>query len=575
MTSVLSVEKRIAGVLTPLFALRSKNDLGCGDLGSLREFIAWAASMRLHCVQLLPVNETGADHSPYNAITSVALEPSTLDLSVVPDLQPGELAIFAEQHASRAFRNDCVQWAEVKALKHAALRRAFANFSERHWEANDARAAAFARFVERESGWLESYALFRVLVERRGSEQWDQWPEELRSYARAKAWLAEQRAGFRTEIEQDLRYYKYVQWIAFWQWAEVKQFADSKGVVLMGDIPFGVSYYSADVWAAPELFDHLWSGGAPPEPAFWGDEFVRRWGQNWGVPLYRWEEHRKSGFAWWRQRTRKVSEAFHLFRIDHVLGFYRIYGFPWRPQRNWEFASLSVDEAKAKTGGELPHYIPHSDDTPEHKAANRVQGEEFLRVLQEEVGPHALVGEDLGTVPDYVRPSLLSLGVPGFKVPQWETDPVVEPERRLISGDAYPRCSIATYATHDHDPLRVMWMRWMNVIEAALHDAERFGHERDAAWKDSRQLASWAGFEVPRILRFDEVHEPFMRGLFRSNSWLAVVMITDLLGTEQRFNVPGSVSDSNWSARLPEDWQTQFAPQLAMISRLLGETGRS
>jgi 4-alpha-glucanotransferase len=577
MTSVLSEDRRIAGVLTPLFALRSARDLGCGDLGSLREFIGWAAEAGFHCVQLLPVNETGADHSPYNAISSVALEPTTLDLTAVPDLASAELAAVAEQYGAESLRDGPVRWQEVKALKHVALRRAFTAFNEQPSGANDPRAREFARFIEAEASWLESYALFRVFVERQGSEQWDQWPQSLGSFESARAWLAAQPAAFRVEFEQDVLYYKYVQWLAFTQWREVKAFADQQGVVLMGDIPFGVSYYSADVWAAPELFDHQWSGGAPPEPAFWGDDFVRRWGQNWGVPLYRWAAHRAQGFAWWRQRARQVAEGFHLFRIDHVLGFYRIYGFPWRPQRNAEFIPLTDEEAMERTGGELPHYLEHADDSPEHKAANRAQGEELLRMLQEEVGPHALVGEDLGTVPDYVRPSLLSLGIPGFKVPQWETDPAREPERHLIAGRDYPRCSIATYATHDHDPLRMMWMRWMNAIEAALHDPHTHAlvDARDQAWRDARQLASWAGFEIPRILPFEDVHESFLRALFQSNSWLAVVMITDLLGTEQRFNVPGSVADSNWSARLPAGWMARYSPQITRAQELIRETARA
>jgi 4-alpha-glucanotransferase len=567
---MLAHEKRIAGVLTPLFALRSLEDLGCGDLASLREFILWAADHGLHCVQLLPVNETGADHSPYNAISSVAIEPTTLDLSSVPDLQPAELAAVAEQHSADSLREGSVRWTEVKALKHAALRRAFANFSAHHWEANDARARDFARFVEQEASWLESYALFRVLLQWQGSEQWDQWASDLRSLGQATTWLTGQRAGFRAELEQERRYYQYVQWLAFTQWREVRQFAEERGIVLMGDVPFGVSYYSADVWSSPELFDHQWSGGAPPEPAFSGDEFVQRWGQNWGVPLYRWEAHRATNFAWWRQRVRKIEEGFHLFRIDHVLGFYRIYGFPWRPQRNAEFTRLTPVEARERAGGELPHFIEHDDDTPEHKAANRTQGEVLLRVLQEEVGPYALVGEDLGTVPDYVRPSLLSLGIPGFKVPQWET----EPDLQLTPGDRFPRCSIATYATHDHDPLRMKWTQWMGTIEAALYDPNGLANQRDAAWREVRQLAAWAGFEVPRILPFEEVHEALLAALFRTNSWLAIVMITDLLGTDQRFNVPGSVADSNWSARLPKGWMNDFAPQIRRISTLLPLTGR-
>ena len=107
---------------------------------------------------------------------------------------------------------------------------------------------------------------------------------------------------------------------------------------LVGDIPFGVSRYSADVWAEHELFDLTWSGGAPPEPFFSGDEFLRKWGQNWGIPLYDWPTHRAQNYAWWRQRVAATGLIFHGFRIDHVLGFFRIYSFPWMPQQNNEYA---------------------------------------------------------------------------------------------------------------------------------------------------------------------------------------------------------------------------------------------
>ena len=130
------------------------------------------------------------------------------------------------------------------------------------------------------------------------------------------------------------RFYRYVQWIAHLQWTAIKSYADERGVGLMGDIPFGVSYYSADVYSRRDEFALDWSGGAPPEPYFKDDEFTQKWGQNWGIPLYRWDVMRTRELAWWRQRVRGVRKIFHVFRIDHVLGFYRIYAFPWRPERN-------------------------------------------------------------------------------------------------------------------------------------------------------------------------------------------------------------------------------------------------
>lgn len=571
MNDWLSHEKPIAGVLTPLFALHAAGDIGCGNVLALRQFIAWAAANGFRAVQLLPVNETGGDHSPYNAISSVAIEPTTIDMQSVPDLQPAEFAAIAEGHHVQELRSGPVRWAEVKALQRALLRRAFANFSERHWEANDDRARDFAGFVESEAGWLEGYALFRVLMDRRGSEHWERWPEEVRSLAAARQWLKERRGGARQEFAVELRFFQYIQWLAYTQWREVKQFASERGVALMGDVPFGVNYHSADVWAQPELFDLAWSGGAPPEPAFADDEFVVKWGQNWGVPLYHWPAHRATQFAWWRQRVREIQKCFHLFRIDHVLGFYRIYGFPWRPERNAEFAPLTPAQAGLRTGGALPHFHQQADDTAEHKASNRAQGEEFLRVLQSETGPAALVGEDLGTVPDYVRPSLLSLGIPGFKVPQWEE----ERDRQLTPGKDYTRCSVATYATHDHDPLKVMWEKWMAIIRAALVEPERLSAQRDHAWWEVRRIAAWAGFDVPRMLEFDEVHESLVAGLLRSNSWLAVLMITDVLGTAQRFNVPGTVDAGNWSARLPDDWERIHSERIERIAISIRASGRT
>ena len=569
-TTATGFETRIAGVLVPLFALRGKDDLGCGDTLALCEFIQWAADHGFRLVQLLPVNETGADNSPYNAISSVAIEPATIHIAALADLQPAEIEAVAEHHRQRELRDGPVKWRAVKALKRDLLRRAFANFRDGPWEANDSRARDFANFVKAESAWIESYALFRVLMEIHGTEQWDRWPDEVRTAARAREWLAAQREGKRTEIALEILFFQYAQWLAFRQWREVREFANARGVRLMGDVPFGVNFYSADVWAQPELFDLKWSGGAPPEPAFTDDAFIQKWGQNWGVPLYDWPRHRATGFAWWRQRVRKVGEAFHVFRIDHVLGFYRIYGFPWRPARNAEFLPLAHTEARQRTGGELPRFHERADDTPQNCAANRAQGDELLGVLQTEMGAGALVGEDLGTVPGYVRPSLLALGIPGFKVPLWET----EPDLRLTPGERYPRCSVATFATHDHDPLSVTWEKWMSAIRAALAEPGRLAAARDLAWREARRLAAWAAFDVPCIVNFDEVHERLLEGLFRSNSWLAVVMITDLLGTTQRFNVPGSVADGNWSVRMPEGWEQTFREKVWRISRLLRAAGR-
>ena len=567
-------KNRVGGLLVPLFALRGKKDLGCGNVGALKEFIDWSASYGFRLVQLLPVNETGADNSPYNAISSVALEPTTIDLYACEDIKTEEIDAIAGLHGVDKLRKGSTHWAELKALNRLILRKAFEAFKNGTSKVHFKRKKEFDAFTNTERSWINGYALFRVLMDRYHCEQWDLWPESVGNYVKSTAWIESLSASERAAIDDEVLFFQYVQWIAFQQWAEVKAYADQKGVQLMGDVPFGVNYYSADVWTNPELFNLQWSGGAPPEPAFVGDEFTRRWGQNWGVPLYNWDIHRAQGFAWWLQRVRKVGIMFHMFRIDHVLGFYRIYGFPWRPQRNTEFAYLNEEQARTLSGGELPRFHDRPDNTPEQKQFNREQGEVLLKILQGEAGQGALVGEDLGTVPDYVRPSLLSLGIAGFKVPIWEE----EPDRSLTPGSEYADCTISTYATHDHDPLRVMWERWMTLIETALTNPE-IGQDRDRAWWEVRRLANWAGFEVPHIMTFDAVHELLLDALFRSNSRIAIVMITDLLGTSQRFNVPGEVSEANWSSRLAVQVaelssNASDAQKLGRIRDLLTSSGR-
>jgi 4-alpha-glucanotransferase len=572
---LLTPEKKIAGVLAPLFALRREGDLGIGDVGALREFIDWAADHGFGLVQLLPANETGNDHSPYNAISSIALDPASIEISplAVPDLTTADIEEILADVDLDALRAGPVAYPLVKAIKRRLLDRAFANF---RFTPDDARLEGFYDFCKREAAWLDDYALFRVLMDEHGTECWDTWPEEVRTAEKARTWLHSQAHGVRGGLELAIRAAKYRQWIAAAQWRAVKAHATRRHVALMGDIPFGVSYYSVDTWARPDLFDLEWCGGCPPEKILEVDAFTKKWGQNWGIPLYRWPVHREQGFAWWRQRVRKVRGIFHLFRIDHVLGVFRIYSFPWRPQRNADFLPLTEEEAAERTGGRLPHFTPHDDDTPAHMAANHAQGAEILRVLLAECGAYRLVGEDLGVVPPYVRPCLQELGIAGFKVPQWEGGA----DGRLTDGAAYERVSLATYATHDHDPLRAMWETWMAAITAAEHGGPETHAARDRAWRECRSLAAWCGFDVPACTPWSgEIHEHLLRALFATNSWLAVLMITDVFATTQRFNIPGAVSEANWSQRLlgtPADWRADpaLSAQARRIADLIRASGR-
>jgi len=566
----LSPETRIAGVLAPLFALRTETDLGIGDLDALRQFIDWTASVGFKLVQLLPINETGGDNSPYNAISAMAIEPTTLHLAPgsPEDLTGEDFDEAVAQVSMQKLRSGSVKYEKVRRLKRTLLEKAFQQFEARR--STDQRAAQkLTEFCENEKAWLEEYVFFRTLMEENdGTEAWDGWPEEQRSLTAANEWFETQTAEAQKRFRERQAFFKYVQWVAYEQWAAVKAYADERGVALMGDIPFGVSYYSADVFSDPDQFALDWSGGAPPEPYFKDDEFTQKWGQNWGIPLYRWDIMRAGNFAWWRQRVRGVRRIFHVFRIDHVLGFYRIYAFPWRPQRNQEFLPLSQGEMLERTRRRAPQFAPRDDSTPQSCAANQREGEDYLRVVLDEAQETRLVGEDLGTVPDYVRPSLQSLGIAGFKIPQWETDR----DGRIVAGDEYERLSVTTYATHDHKPLRATWAEALETKASTTEQARN----------DLEKIASFAGIQsLSEKPNFDrEFWTPALETLFRSNAWMALVMITDLLARKDRFNVPGTATASNWSRRLHMTVSRlassrSVKQRMKLVRSLLEKTGRA
>ncbi len=563
----LSPERRIAGILAPLFALRSEDDLGIGDTASLRHFVDWAADHGFGLVQLLPVNETGGDNSPYNAVSSIALDPTTIEVSptAIPELTARDYKAVLGKYPLKEMRSGAVDYVRVKQLKHDLLGRACARLDR----ATTGRQREFAAFQTQEVGWLRDYTLFRVLMEQHGSEMWDHWPREQATAKKAWDWLSVQPAARRSALKERMRYFAYVQWIAFSQWRELRAHCDQRNVALMGDIPIGVSYYSSDVFSLPQLFDLTWSGGAPPERVFKADPFTAKWGQNWGVPKYRWDVMRGDQFEWWKTRVRAIREVFHLFRIDHILGFYRFFSFPWRPSENESFLPLSEGEARARCGGRLPGFLPRPDETPEQCDANRREGEEYLGHLLGVVGEHRLVGEDLGVVPPYVRPSLASLGIAGFKVPQWER----EGNGPLTDGADYPRLSVTAYATHDHAPMKVQWNQWSEVAQAGGIHSPEFG--------ELQRLAAFAHVQIALPHPWtDGIHEALLRALFASNAWMAIAMITDLFASEQRFNVPGTISDKNWAERLPKTFaelraDPDICGHMEMSRRLLVETGRA
>ena len=534
---------RSAGVLLPAFSPRRLDDLGIGDTRSFRDWIDWAADHQVGFLQLLPIQETGDDNSPYNAISSIALEPVYLSCDPVdlPGITADEVADVRFSMGA-ALHDRLVDYPTVRRSKRALLEIAWPRFTEAESHLKE----EFESFRKAEATWLSDYCVYRWLMEQNGGrETWDLWSDDCNTPEKARVLLAREQAAHPGEVEERLSFFAWVQWLCFRQWRSVRKHADVRGVKLMGDIPIGVSWYSADVFFCQEDFDLGWCGGAPPELMFKYDPFIRKWGQNWGIPLYRWDKMEAEGFPWWRQRISKLTEIFHIFRIDHILGFYRIYAFPWRPQRNAEFLDLTPDEAAEKTAGLLPRWAWRPDDTPENMAANCDEGDRRLKMVIEAAGGAEIVGEDLGCVPEYVRPHLELLGIAGFRIPHWDFDD----EGHVVPPSELPECSFATYATHDHDTLAGMW----NAFRADISNPDSDPDEVRKAEGNLRLLAEFAGIPAHGSWPvYSDVHQwRLIKSLLASRSRYAALLITDLTGLSDRYNLPGTVGGENWRLRLP------------------------
>lgn len=568
---MIDPELKLCGVLIPVFALRRQGSLGIGDTEAMRNAVDFCARNNLTVLQVLPINETGGDNSPYNAISSIALDPvlMTVEPHLIPGLTEQDYDEIAQKSEYKGDDRDSVHYDVVKAIKIELLKAAWKNFGPKLVQKNElAQTKAFLLFEKEHQDWLESYTLFRTLIDvHRGNACWTQWQAEQQTRRGAEEWAKS--STIAAKIADTRRFYAFVQWLAFKQWTELRKYADERGVKLMGDIPFGVSRYSADVWSERDLFEIKWSGGAPPEPLFQSDPFTAKWGQNWGIPLYKWEAHKKENYQWWRRRIQRLTDIFHYFRIDHVLGFFRMYAFPWIPERNGEFVELDEEEAKEITGGDLPEFKPRKDYPEKLGKINCEEGKVRLKVILDAAGDNGVVAEDLGMVPWYVRPLLHEIGIPGFAIPIFERD---EDDKEFKDKSELHPLSLATYGTHDHMPLA----KYYDDLVERWHGPD--GHE---AWLDVQRLMRFLGRddENPPTSFTDELHADFEKALLETPCWLSLFMMPDVLGTYEQFNVPGTAGEGNWSRRLAktlEDYENDpvFGPKIKRLSKLIAETDR-
>ncbi len=495
-----SSDLRRAGVLIPLFSIRSGRGWGLGEIGDLAPFAAWAHAAGLSVVQLLPVNEvSGGETSPYSASSAFALDPVYLSLDQLEDFAAvggrGSLPDAQRAELDRLTAAPVIDWAAVRALKRRASDAAFAHFRDTEWRSGGARRKQLERYVDQHRDWLTDYSVWRALHDQVRLAWWD-WPDswrERRPEAMARA---------REELAADILRVHYLQWQLDEQWQAARAEARRLGVALKGDLPFMVAGDSADVWSRPADFRLDRSVGTPP------DAFSAV-GQDWGLPAYEWDHMRAGEYAWLRSRAARAGALYDLYRIDHVIGLYRTYS-----------------RAVARAGG--PPSAEGAGFRPEREADQITQGERVLSLFKDH---GEVIAEDLGMVPEFLPPSLARLGIPGYRVLRWETngdgsyrDPATWPER-----------SVATNGTHDIEP-NAAWY-------ASLLPHERTRLARVPGLQIVQDAPEWSA----------EVRDRLLQVVYEAPSRLSINPMQDLLGTADRINVPGTVAPSNWSWRMTMD----------------------
>ncbi len=618
------IDHLLTGVAVPVAALKSKDSCGCGEFSDLTMLGKWCKQTGLELIQILPVNDTGFMGSPYSALSAYALHPLYMRLQALPgtDKMLPKIEEIREKHES----NTRINLYELVLDKLSFLKQLYEQ--EKETILADKKLTSYIR----KNQWVKEYAVYRYLWELFGYERWQDWPEyrDPKKSDIDKLWKKEKEAT---------RFWAWIQMHLEKQLVKASKDLTKQGVALKGDIPIMMNEDSVDIWAHREFFHLDQKAGAP------ADAFSPA-GQNWGFPIYNWDELEQDGYSWWKQRLQEAAKYYHAYRIDHVLGFFRIWSIPDKhftgslgffcPSRVihkdqlWESGfndgriawlakpHIYGHELRAQLGHEandairlvlnrignedlflfkpevagenniqrLPlsknarnhllmwlrdrTLIPMGDDTyapnwsweytrgfqtlsgQEKKALQGIinevmgeseklwedQGRKLLSFMTKETDM-LVCAEDLGAIPDCVPKVLNELNILGLKIVRWARKYQEEGEP-IINVNEYPTASVCTLAVHDTTTIRG-W--WTNEEQS-----------KDALW-------SALGIEGPCSYEFSpETAQRLIGGAMNAASLLAIFQIQDFFSMDidlwmespedERINVPGTVSDTNWGYRI-------------------------
>ena len=471
-----------AGTVIPIFSLRSEGSFGVGDFGDLQKMIDWCAKTRQRVLQVLPINDTNMtytwqDSYPYNSISIYALHPQYTDFRQLPPLKDKERKAYYEALQKELNALPQIDYERMNNAKLAYLRELFAQEGSKMMKTE-----AFKTFFEQNKDWLVPYAAFCHYRDMYGTASFTEWPDH-------KTFTEKERESMSkttTKIYKEVAFWYFVQFNLDQQMRAAHAYARKQRVILKGDIPIGISRDGVEAWVEPKYFNLNGQAGAPPD-AFSAD------GQNWGFPTYNWDVMLADGCQWWVRRFRKMAEYFDAYRIDHVLGFFRIWEIPM-PHKSGlmgQFSpalGMSVEEIAAY-GVEFNEGLFLVD----HKRSDRwhpriaVQYQEAYTQLSEDQKYHfnqlyndyfyrrnnqfwyteatkklpkltqatrmLVCAEDLGMVPDCVPWVMNELRILSLEIQSMPKDPTT----RFGHLSRNPYRSVDTISTHDMATLRQWW----------------------------------------------------------------------------------------------------------------------
>lgn len=497
---------RASGILMHISSLPSK--YGIGTMGKAAyNFVDFLAKAKQTYWQILPICPTSYGDSPYQSFSTHAGNPYFIDLEMLTD----EGLLEKEDYEELYWGEDDVEKVDYSNLYYRrfdVLKKAFERFKETD-------LTEFEKFLQDNENWISNYAMFMTAKGLNDGKCWLDWEEGLKKRDPHALW------EFKNENADEVMFWEFLQFKFFEQWFKLKEYANSKGVQIIGDIPIYVALDSAAVWVYPDLFD-LDENLEPKSVAGCPPDAFSPTGQLWGNPIYNWERHKETGYMWWIDRLKASSEIFDMVRIDHFRGFDSFYA------------------------------IPYGDETAQNGEWREGPGIEFFRFISSRLGNLPIIAEDLGFLTPSVIQMLNESGFPGMKVLEFAFDPNSENSYLPYNHD---RNCVVYIGTHDNDTI----IGWENTTD-----------------KDTVEFCK-KYLDISPKAKSSEFVWKFIRTAFASVGNTVIIQMQDYLelGSEARMNVP-SVAAGNWQWRAKSEkvFTNKLAEKIADITRTYGRCER-